>query len=270
LLPLFLLLHPTRPQEKSTMGQQIEFALRASMHRVVTMLVSFLPGLLAFLLAVVILAIIGIVLAVLIRKILTLMHFDERLASRQTPGVLTNVSEWSPASSPALLISRTVLWVCILAGIAIGLSAFNASFSDNGSVSLFFLPYVTHIVGATLLVIAGTLLARFLARSVLIGAVNAQLQYARFLSMGIKWLVLVLTGAMALEHLGIGGSVVELAFGILFGGIVLTLALAIGLGSRDLVSRSIEKTIEKPAAFNPDLTSAPRADTHQPPPLRHF
>jgi hypothetical protein len=252
------------------MGQQIELALRQSIDRVVKMLVSFLPGLLAFLLAVIILTVVGVALAFLIRKILTAMRFDERLATRQTPGALANVSEWSPSNSPTLLLSRAVLWLCIFAGIAIGLSAFNASFSDNSSVSLFFLPYVTHIVGATLLVIAGTLLARFLARSVLIGAVNAQLQYARFLSMGIKWLVLVLTGAMALEHLGIGGSVVELAFGILFGGIVLTLALAIGLGSRDLVSRSIEKTIEKPPAFNPDLSSTPGPDTPQPPPLRHF
>ena len=252
------------------MGQQIEFALRASLERVVTMLVSFLPGLLAFLFAVIILAVIGIVLAFLMRKILTAMRFDDRLANRQTPGVFGNVSEWSPANSPTLLLARAVLWLCVLAGVAIGLSAFNASFSTTGTVSLFFLPYVTHIVGATLLVIAGSLLARFLARSVLIGAVNAQLHYARFLSMGIKWLVLVLTGAMALEHLGIGGSVVELAFGILFGGIVLTLALAIGLGSRDLVSRSIEKSIDKPAPFNPDLATTSRPDTPQPPPLRHF
>jgi hypothetical protein len=247
------------------MGQQIESALRESMHRVVKMLASFLPGLLAFLLAVIVLALIGALLAVVIRKVLTAMRFDERLAARQTPGALTNISEWSPANSPTLLLSRAVLWLCLLAGIAIGLSAFNASFSDTGSVSLFFLPYVTHIVGATLLVIAGTLLARFLARSVLIGAVNAQLHYARFLSLGIKWLVLVLTAAMALDHLGIGGSVIELAFGILFGGIVLTLALAIGLGSRDLVSRSIEKSIDKPAA-----PSTPHTDTPQPPPLRHF
>jgi hypothetical protein len=250
------------------MGQQIESALRESMHRVVKMLASFLPGLLAFLLAVIVFAIIGALLAVIIRKVLTAMRFDERLASRQTPGALTNLSEWSPANSPTLLLSRAVLWLCLLAGIAIGLSAFNASFSDTGSVSLFFLPYVTHIVGATLLVIAGTLLARFLARSVLIGAVNAQLHYARFLSLGIKWLVLVLTAAMALDHLGIGGSIVSLAFGILFGGIVLTLALAIGLGSRDLVSRSIEKTIDKPSA--PGFTSAPHTDTPQPPPLRLF
>ena len=75
--------------------------------------------------------------------------------------------------------------------------------------------------------------------------VNAQLQYARFLSLGVKWLVLVLTAAMVLDHLEVGGVVVELAFGILFGGIVLTLSLAVGLGSRDLVSRSLESHVER-------------------------
>jgi len=46
---------------------------------------------------------------------------------------------------------------------------------------------------------------------------------------------------MALEHLAIGGHIVFLAFAILFGGIVLALSLAVGLGSKDLVSRSLER-----------------------------
>ena len=50
-----------------------------------------------------------------------------------------------------------------------------------------------------------------------------------------------MTVAMVLDHLAIGGAIVELAFGILFGGIVLTLALAIGLGSRGVVSRSFDQ-----------------------------
>jgi hypothetical protein len=48
-----------------------------------------------------------------------------------------------------------------------------------------------------------------------------------------------------LDHLAIGGEVVDLAFGILFGGIVLALALAVGLGSRELVSRSLEREAAK-------------------------
>jgi hypothetical protein len=67
------------------------------------------------------------------------------------------------------------------------------------------------------------------------------LQYARLLSLGVKWLVMVLTVAMALDHLKIAPGIVELAFGILFGGIVLTLVLAIALNSRELVSKSLER-----------------------------
>ena len=66
----------------------------------------------------------------------------------------------------------------------------------------------------------------------------------------------------------IGGVVVELAFGILFGGIVLTLALAVGLGSREIVSRSLEKNVER----SPDLDHIPTDPTYKTPPetLRHF
>jgi hypothetical protein len=92
-----------------------------------------------------------------------------------------------------------------------------------------------------MVMIVGLILARFLARSVLISAVNMHLQSARLLSLGVKWLVTVLAGAMALGHLGIGGLIVQVSFGILFGGIVLALALAVGLGSKDMVSRSWER-----------------------------
>jgi ABC-type Na+ efflux pump permease subunit len=81
---------------------------------------------------------------------------------------------------------------------------------------------------------------------VLIGAVNLNLQYARLLSAGVRWMVMVLAVAMALDHLAIGGEIIRLAFGILFGGIVLALALAVGLGSKELVSRSLERETSRP------------------------
>jgi hypothetical protein len=71
---------------------------------------------------------------------------------------------------------------------------------------------------------------------------------------------------MVLDHLQVGGNIVELAFGILFGGIVLTLALAVGLGSRDLVSRSLESRVEHtgdPARI-PEISSTSRKT------IRHF
>jgi len=82
----------------------------------------------------------------------------------------------------------------------------------------------------TLLVAMGIAAARFFEHVALIGAVNLHVQSARLLSVGVKWLVLVFAGALAFEHLGIGGMLVTVSFAILFGGVVLTLALAVGLG----------------------------------------
>ncbi len=202
------------------MWQQVELALSQSAHRALVTLANFLPGLLALLLAVLILTVIGALLAVLLRRFLTAIRFDERL-SRSSLIPL----DWAPSHSPTLLVTRVVFWAHVVLGCLIGISAFDAAYAGNSQMSFFLLPYLTHSVGAILLFIAGTLLARFLARTVLIEAVNARLHYARFLSLGVKWLVLVLTAAMVLDHLEIGGTVVDLAFGILFGGIVLTLSL---------------------------------------------
>ena len=255
------------------MGQQIALALRESMHRVLVKLVSFLPGLLALLVAVVVLTAIGALLALILRRILIAAKFDERFARTQT----ANVADWSPNHSPTALVARTAFWACFVLGCIIGISAFDASYAGNSQVSAILIPYLTHSVGAVLILIAGTLIARFLARSVLIGAVNLQMQYARFLSLGIKWLVLVLTAAMVLDHLDIGGTIVDVAFGILFGGIVLTLSLAIGLGSRDLVSRSLEKSADsRPSAHTPpeeafdDVFPDPNPRPKPTEPLRHF
>lgn len=247
------------------MLQQIHFALSDSAHRVLVQLASFLPGVIALLLAVVILSAIGWGLAALLRRVLQSARFDERLSTRSNAASL---SDWSPANSPTLLLTRIVFWAFVVLGIIIGLSAFDASYATNSSVEAFMLPYLTHSVGAIALLFIGTLVSRFLARSILIGAVNARLQYARFLSLGVKWLVLVLTAAMVLDHLGIGGAIIELAFGILFGGIVLTLALAIGLGSRDLVSRSLERNadwLEPTGTHTPVKTTAEANES-----LRHF
>jgi hypothetical protein len=251
--------------DTTTIWSHMTDALQQSVYRVVSLLVSILPGLLALIIALAVLTGIGIFLSWALRKTLTALKFDDRFARSATTGV----ADWSPSHSPTALVGRVAFWGCVLLGLVIGVSAFDASYATGSALNFSFLPYFTHAVGALFLLIVGNIIARFLARSILIGAVNAQLQYARFLSLGVKWLVLVLTAAMVLDHLQIGGTVVELAFGILFGGIVLTLALAVGLGSRDIVSRSLERTVDNnPSPIYPTDPAIPTRETTEP--LRHF
>jgi hypothetical protein len=248
--------------ENNSILQHMSQALHQSLDRVLSLLIAILPGILAFFVALAVFTLIGMVISAVLRRALAWVKFDNYLTYSAGKG------EWTPATSPSAIIARASFWACVLLGLIIGVSAFDASYATAATLPISLLPYLTHAVGAIFLLIAGTLIARFLARSVLIGAVNAQLQYARFLSLGVKWLVLVLTAAMVLDHLEIGGVVVELAFGILFGGIVLTLSLAIGLGSRDLVSRSLESHVERSSEHGVAPASAPATGPVDA--IRHF
>ena len=214
---------------------QIQQALNESTSRVIKQIANLLPGIAALILALVVSGILAWIVAVLLRRSFRRIHFDERLSSWG----LQSIADWSPSNTPTLLITRVICWVIVLIGFMIGISAFNATLTQQFVERLF--TYLPNAFAALILLFVGNIVARFLSRSVLIGAVNMNLQYARLLSVGVKWLVLVLTFAMALDHLSIGRRIVYLAFAILFGGIVLALSLAVGLGSKDLISRSLER-----------------------------
>ena len=250
---------PYTPNE--SVWRQMSQALHVSFYRVFALLIGVLPGILAFFVALVVFAFIGKIASWVMRAILNGFHFDARIARSGAP------PDWTPATSPTAIAVRATFWVFVFIGLLVGVSAFDTSYAVGSAMTFSLLPYITRAAGAIVLLIVGTVIARFLARSVLIGAVNAQVPYARFISLGVKWLVLVLTAAMVLAHLEVGGVIVELAFSILFGGIVLTLALAVGLGSRHLVSRSIETQIERV-----EKTTAPPSAPPAPPTesISHF
>jgi hypothetical protein len=217
------------------MWVQINKALIEASHRVLVGVAGFLPGLLALVLAVLLSTLIGWMLGALVGLFLRALAFDRRLPKWG----LTSLAEWSPKNSPTLLVRKAVMWTVVVLGWLIGLTAFGAGVTPQ------LIPRVVqslpNVGTAIVLVVLGVLLARFLARAVLISAVNMQIQSARLLSLTTKWLILVFAGAMALDDLRVGADIVRLGFAILFGGIVLALALALGLGSKDMVSRSWDR-----------------------------
>ena len=216
------------------MGEQIVQSLEASVGRVITKIVTLLPGIVAFVLVLVIFTAIAAGLAWVAQRILSAVRFDARFEQNE------NLAEWT--QSPSRFVSRIVFWGIFLFGLLEGISAFEAGSSDLG-ISAYVFSYMPRLLTGLVLLFIGTLVARVLGRSVLISGVNMNFQYARLLATGVRWLVLVLTAAMVLDHLRIGGAIVDLAFGILFGGIVLALALSVGLGSRELVTRSLEREV---------------------------
>lgn len=203
--------------------------------RVTSAITSFLPGILALFLILVLATGVAFLLRLIVKRALDRIHFD----SRMDPWGLSAVAEWSPHRSPALLVARGAFWCVMVIGALVGLSALDSTLLSVLVVQLF--DYLPHVAAAALILFVGIVISRVLARSVLISAVNMQIHSARLISLGVKWLVIILTLAMALDHLRLGGMVVQVSFAILFGGIVLALALALGLGSREMVSRAWER-----------------------------
>lgn len=222
------------------MWDQVSQTLNESTVRVISRIASLLPGVVALAIAILLAAAIAWLIAVVLRRVLHAINFDERLENWGFQGV----AEWSPSHSPTLLASRIGWWAIVLIGFVLGLAAFDATLSSQLAFNIF--AYVPRLVVSIVIVLIGAVVARYLARHVLLEAVNMNLQYARVLSAGVRWMIMTLAVTMALDHLEVAVGIVHLAFGILFGGIVLALSLAVGLGSKELVSRSLERETEKP------------------------
>lgn len=75
---------------------------------------------------------------------------------------------------------------------------------------------------------------------------------SNFVANLIRAAVMVLVGAMALERMGIGSDIVQLAFGIGLGAIGIAAALAFGLGSRDIAGREVERFVSESRSQSTD------------------
>ena len=229
------------------MWDRVNEILNQSADRITASIANFLPGLLAVVIVLLLTLLVAWIVRRMLRRFLRSVDFDRRLDQWWFSGV----SEWLPSKSPALMVARIGFWTIILVGLTMGASIVDRNLTAQAVMGLFV--YLPNVLAAVLALIVGMVVVRFLARGVLISAVNMHIQSASLLSLGVKWLVMVLAGAMALEHLGIGGAIIRMSFGILFGGIVLALALAIGLGSKDMVSHTWEHQVsqEKEEAEEP-------------------
>jgi hypothetical protein len=223
--------------EEEPMFEQTRRIFLDSLERVLNGIARLVPGLLAMALILLISGLVASLLRAGIHRVCARIGLDHR------------AKEWgllSPGDAPgaSALLSRLGAWTVMAIGFLLGLRGIEAASAVALSERL--ATFLPNVVMAIVILAIGLAGARTLERRVLIGAVNTGLQSAHLLGLGARWLVVVFASAVALEQLGIGGTVVVLSFGILFGGIVLALALAIGFGSRRMVARSLDRHFGPP------------------------
>jgi small-conductance mechanosensitive channel len=189
----------------------------------------------------------------IIYRALRALRFD-RLCDRLGVGLV--VERTGLARSSSYLAGQVVQGLIILTALLAGLNALGTPLTRN-LVERFFL-YLPHLLAALLVLVVGALISRFLGRSVLIAAVNAQMPSARLLAGLTRFFVMALTVVAALDEVGISRTTIIVAFAILFGGLVAAAAIAVGLGARDLVHDLIQSQFR------------PKAHSEVDDPMRHL
>ena len=172
------------------MVEQFDRALRLAGTRIVDSATNFLPGVLVFLVLLFVALAAAIVLRLVLRRALTGLDFDRRA---ELLGL--SLTDWTSSRSASTLVASVAFWTVLALGLLLGLTALDAALPTQFAVSV--LQYVPDLVAALAILVAGAIVARYLARSILIGAVNMGVQYARLLSLTVKWLVLIVATAMA-------------------------------------------------------------------------
>src|SRR6476659_8259002 len=145
-------------------------------------------------------------------------------------GVMQAVERSGAHLNPIRVLSNLVFWLVMFAVILVAANALGLTSLANVFEEL--VGYIPSVIAAIVIILAGIVLGGFVGG--LIAASAGALHGGRALSRVGRGGVLLLAIFMALQELGIATDIVTTAFAILFGAIALAMALAFGLGNRDL------------------------------------
>jgi hypothetical protein len=145
-------------------------------------------------------------------------------------GVMEAVERTGSHFNPTKVVGKLLFWfvmfgVIMLAANALGMESLAEVFAE-------LVGYIPSLMSAIVILIVGIVLGRFTGGLIMASA--GAVQGGPTLARVGRWGVVVLAVFMALQELGIATDIVTTAFAILFGAIALAMALAFGLGNREL------------------------------------
>jgi len=238
------------------MWQNFVAEVAKAMDEILRSFARFLPRFLEMLFIVVIGWVIAFILRTLLRSVLKIARFDK--LSEHTGA--TQLLRGAALPSLTELVSRFVFWVAWLGFILLGISVLGVVGIEQHVTSFFgFLP---RLFAALFILFFGLLGASFFSRAVLLGAVNADLPSPRLISWALRTMIILFVVSMAFEELGVGSRTVIVAFALTFGSLMLGLALAFGLGGKDLARKYLERRFAREPS--PERESKEREDELSP------
>jgi hypothetical protein len=209
---------------------QSEFNLGRSLQEGLTTIVEFLPKLVGFIVVLVIGYIVARIVKGILTRVLQTVGLDRALHSGQAGRY---VERLSPGASPSRLIGSIGFWLVFLAAISIAVSATGVPALTQFLAAIY--SYLPKVVAALIIfVIAGVVAT---AVGALVARTMGDTPTGKVVGTIVPVIVMAIAGFMILDQLEIAPQIVTITYAGLIGSIALGMALAFGLGGRDVAAR---------------------------------
>lgn len=196
------------------------------------------------LLLVIIILLIGWMVAKLIKaiviRVLRAVKLDELSARIELDNVL---AKGGITYSFSELIGVICYWLVVLIAFVVAINSIGLTVAADlmNRVVL----YIPNVIAAIFILILSMFIATLLSNIIQTAATNAGLSQAKLLGKFVEIVVIIFAIAVILEQLNIGAKIVELIVGIALASLGLSVALAFGLGCRDIAAKFISEFFDK-------------------------
>ena len=199
---------------------------------------DFLPNLVGFLLILLVGFIIAKVVAGIVGKLLDKVHIDRRLhessANRYVDAVL-------PGASPAKGIARVVFWLIFIFFLTAAIGALGIPAATDFMNQV--MAYLPNVIVAILIFIVAALLSGAIAGAVV--KFMGDTPTGKIVGTVAPAVIMTIAFFMILEQLQIAPEIVRIAFTAIMFALALGLALAFGLGGRELAADMLRQAKDK-------------------------
>ncbi|MFA5144139.1 MAG: hypothetical protein WC522_08275 [Candidatus Omnitrophota bacterium] len=199
---------------------------------------SYVPAIAGAIVILIVGWLIAKVLEMVIVRVLKAVRLD--MASDKA-GLSNILAQGEIKLSLSELIGAVIYWIIILVVIATALGTLNLTIAAELVARL--IEYVPNILGAIFILIVGTFVADFVATIVRTTAGNAGIKKASLLAKATKIVLVIFAAVIAIEQLKIASTLIVLAVNIILISLGIGIALAFGLGCKDIAGKFVQDLI---------------------------
>lgn len=194
--------------------------------------IEFLPHLFGALVILLVGYIVAILLQWTVRNLLTTAKFDRLLEESPANAITSRLFD-----SPTGFVAKLTYWLVFFSGLSLAISALKIEVLDNIMGVIF--AYLPHVVAAVIIFLVASAVST--AVVAMTNRVLGRTPLSRTVGVVIPAVIMSISVFMILNELMIAPEIVVVTYTAIIGAVALGLALAFGLGGRDVAARLLEQ-----------------------------